>query len=392
LTALAADVRPHRVGVVTTTGGGSAMSVDQMGIRGVTVQAASEATQARLRAAGIHTNPGRVLDLTLAGTKYEVMKQALDILLTAPEFDLVLAVVGSSARFNPQLAVKPIIDSVGSAKPLAAMIVPEAPEAIAALTAAGVPCFRSPEACGDAIAATFARRMPSPLPPVLSAPAGATFLREDQAYAVLKQLGLPHAPCVLWPLQTDAGESPALSLAYPVAVKVCSAAIPHKTDVGGVVLGVANAAELRSALATLRSNLAAHAPDTPVNEVLVQSMCKGSGEVLLGYRFDPDAGPVVMLAAGGIWAEVMRDRSLRLAPVTLNTAREMVSEVRFLQSLTGLRGRSKGDLEALARAVVALSQLALRPDLKVAEAEINPLMVMPEGQGVLAVDALVLQA
>jgi succinyl-CoA synthetase beta subunit len=99
-----------------------------------------------------------------------------------------------------------------------------------------------------------------------------------------------------------------------------------------------------------------------------------------------------MLAAGGIWAEVMRDRSLRLAPVTLNTAREMVSEVRFLQSLTGLRGRSKGDLEALARAVVALSQLALRPDLKVAEAEINPLMVMPEGQGVLAVDALVLQA
>lgn len=392
LSVQASGGRPTRVGVVTTTGGGSAMSVDQLGIRGVTVQAASADTQARLRAAGIDANPGRVLDLTLAGTQYAVMKQALDILLTAPEFDLVLAVVGSSARFNPQLAVKPIIDSAGSAKPLAAMIVPEAPEAIAALTAAGVPCFRSPEACGDAIAATFARRVPTPIPPLLSAPADAAFLSEDQAYAVLDQLGLPHAPCALLPLHGDVSAPTDLHLAYPLAVKVCSAAIPHKTDVGGVVLGVTDAPGLQAALATLRSNLAAHAPNVPVDNALVQTMCKGLGEVLLGYRFDPDAGPLVMLAAGGIWAEVMRDRSLRLAPVTLDTAREMVQEVRFLQSLTGLRGRPKGDLDALAHAVVALSQLGLRPDLKVAEAEINPLMVMPEGQGVLAVDALILQA
>jgi len=114
--------------------------------------------------------------------------------------------------------------------------------------------------------------------------------------------------------------------------------------------------------------------------------------VLLGYRIDPDAGPIIMLAAGGIWAEVMRDRSIRLAPVSVDTAREMIAEVKLLQTVSGLRGKARGDLEALAQAISDLSQLALQPEHGVLEAEVNPLMVMPEGQGVLAVDALVLQA
>ncbi|MEG1456061.1 MAG: CoA-binding protein, partial [Comamonas sp.] len=145
-----------RVGVVTTTGGGAAMVVDQLGIRDVTVQPVSAETLARLQAANIPGSAGRVLDLTLAGTKYEVMKKALDILLEAPEFDMVVAVVGSSARFNPDLAVKPIIDSAHHAKPLLAMLVPDAPQALAQLTQAQIPCFRSPEACADAIASVLA--------------------------------------------------------------------------------------------------------------------------------------------------------------------------------------------------------------------------------------------
>jgi acyl-CoA synthetase (NDP forming) len=148
----------RRVGVVTTTGGGAAMLVDQLGIRGVVVEAASAETLQRLNALGVSVNPGRVLDLTLAGTRYEVMKAALDVMLAAPEFDAVVAVVGSSARFQPQLAVQPIIDSATHTKPLAAMIVPDAPQAIAQLTAAQVPCFRTPECCADVIAALVSRR------------------------------------------------------------------------------------------------------------------------------------------------------------------------------------------------------------------------------------------
>ena len=88
----------------------------------------------------------------------------------------------------------------------------------------------------------------------------------------------------------------------------------------------------------------------------------------------------------------MKDRSIRLAPVTVQTAREMIGEVKMLQTVAGLRGTKKGDLEALAQTIANLSQLAMRPDLRVSEAEVNPLMVMPEGEGVLAVDALILTA
>lgn len=378
---------PKRVGVVTTTGGGAAMAVEQLGIRGVVVEPPSADTLKRLEQAGLPCTPGRVLDMTLAGTKYETMKATLDILLTAPEFDLVLAVVGSSARFQPQLAVKPIVECAGGPKPLAAMLVPDAPEALAALTAAGVPCFRAPEACGDAIAAVLARRRPGQ-DPVLPAPGPTRTLSEAEAYGVLHELGVPHAPVAL----RCFGEAPApLPFAYPVVAKVCSAEIPHKTEVGGVLLNIGSDEELAAALATLRRNLDERAPKAACDEVLVQPMQKGLSEVLVGYRVDPDAGPIVMLAAGGIWAEVAKDRSIRLAPVTVETAREMVAEVNALKPLTGLRGKARGDLEALARTVSALSQLALKPELGIAEAEVNPLLVLPEGQGVVAVDALVFQ-
>src|SRR6218665_2370364 len=116
------DMPPaRRVGVVSTTGGGAAMVVDQLGVRGLQVQCPSEATQERLKAAGIPGNAGRVLDLTLAGTRYAVMKAALQILLDAPEFDMLIAVLGSSARLQPQLALQPILDSASHRKPLMAM-------------------------------------------------------------------------------------------------------------------------------------------------------------------------------------------------------------------------------------------------------------------------------
>lgn len=381
---------PRRVGVVTTTGGGAAMAVDQLGIRDVIVQPPSPDTLRRLTEAGLPAVAGRVLDLTLAGTRYDVMKGALDTLLAAPEFDLVLAVVGSSARYQPQLAVQPIIDCAASTRPLAAMIVPDAPEALTRLTAAGIPCFRSPEACGDAIAAVLGRRTPTVAAKVeRRRTSSARTLSEAQAYALLDELGVARAPALVAPL---AGPVSPLPFDFPVVVKVCSPDIPHKTEVGGVVLNLKSAAELDTALGTLRANLAQRAPDAHCDEVLVQRMCCGLAEVLIGYRVDPEAGPMVMLAAGGIWAEVARDRSLRLAPVGLETAREMIGEVRALKPLTGLRGSTRGDLDALAEAIARLSRLGGGAHPGVLEAEINPLLVMPEGGGVLAVDALVLAA
>lgn len=381
----------RRVGVVTTTGGGAAMVVDQLGIRDVTVQPASERTLAKLQAAEIPGSVGRVLDLTLAGTKYEVMKKALDIMLEAPEFDVVVAVVGSSARFQPNLAVKPIMDSASHQKPLVAMLVPDAPDALAQLTAANIPCFRTPEACADAVAAVFARRVPG-MQAIQSSEKKDSQnlhpLNESQAYEILDTLEVPHAPACTFPLNAPPEKLP---FDFPVVAKVCSSHIPHKTEVGGVVLGIQNIQALADGFKTLHLNLSEKAPGIVCEEVLVQPMRKGLTEVLVGYRVDADAGPIIMLAAGGIWAEVLRDRSIRLAPVTVEVAREMISEVKMLKTVSGLRGKPKGDLEALAQTIANLSNLAMRPELNVVEAEVNPLMVMPEGQGVMAVDALIVK-
>src|SRR5829696_4092234 len=161
LPARKAGARRGAIGVLTTTGGGATMVVDPLASRGVAIEPPAKATLARLVAAGITVKPARLIDLTTAGTRYDVMKAALDILTTAPEFDLILSVVGSSARFHPDLAVQPIIDSAGAKTPIAAYLVPEAPEALAALSAAGIPSFHTPEACADAIAAAMERRVPT---------------------------------------------------------------------------------------------------------------------------------------------------------------------------------------------------------------------------------------
>ena len=120
------------------------MVVDPLASRGVIIERASAATLVRLAAAGIEVKPAALVDLTIAGARYETVKTALDILTTAPEFDLVLAVIGSSARSQPEMTVRPVIDSAGASKPLAAFIVPEAPEALAALSRAGVPTSARP--------------------------------------------------------------------------------------------------------------------------------------------------------------------------------------------------------------------------------------------------------
>jgi acyl-CoA synthetase (NDP forming) len=381
--------RRGRIGVLTTTGGGATMVVDPLASRGVAIEPPSADTLTRLAAAGIAVKPARLIDLTTAGTRYDVMKTALDILTTAPEFDLILSVVGSSARFHPELAVRPIIDSASAATPIAAYLVPEAPEALTALSAAGIPSFHTPEACADVIAAALKRRVPMSPPPW---PRGhdrvnhaGRLLDEREAYNLIGRLGISCAPAIV--LDAKGTSVPALPFPYPIAVKALSAQIAHKTEMGGVVLDVTDDKSLLTAIRKIRDSVNERRPGTRLDRVLVQPMISGLGEVLVGYRVDPDVGPLVMVAAGGVYTEIYCDRSLRLAPVDLATAQEMIAEVRGLAPLAGYRGKPKGDLDAVARAIVALSRLADQPD--VVEAEINPLMILPAGQGVVAVDALV---
>ncbi|MGW4335357.1 acetate--CoA ligase family protein [Rhodococcus koreensis] len=376
-----------RVAVVSTTGGGGAMMVDCLAMAGAEPTRPSEQTRARLADAGIEAGGGTLVDLTLAGTRYEVMKSALDILLTAPEFDAVVAVPGSSARFHPEHAVKPIVDAAGGDKALVAFVVPSAPEALAMLRGSGISAFRSPESCADAIVSVFASRAPrletfSPPP----APATTSVLDEQSSYGVFADLGIPHAP---FAVLGTAGPFDEIPVTTPAAVKIHAAGLAHKSDLGGVVLGVEDTAGLTSAVDAVVSSVRRTDPTVPTDQILVQQMVRGLGEALIGFRVDPDVGPIVLLAAGGVLAELHQDRSVRLAPVDPATAQEMIDEVTAFRALAGFRGLPKGDLTALRDAVVAVSRAADLVDSGVVELEANPVMVCAEGQGVFAVDAVV---
>jgi succinyl-CoA synthetase beta subunit len=213
--------------------------------------------------------------------------------------------------------------------------------------------------------------------------ASTRLIDEFEAYALLGKHGLPCAPSLA--LDADLTTAPALPFGYPVVVKALSAQLAHKSDAGGVALNIADGAALVAACQHIRANVAAHGHN--IARVLVQPMIAGVGEVLIGYRVDPDVGPLIMVAIGGIFTEIYRDRSLRLAPVDLATAHEMIAQLRGLATLKGFRGKPAGDLDALVHAIVALSRLAEDP--AVLEAEINPLIVRAAGDGVVAVDAVV---
>ncbi|MDE2007742.1 MAG: acetate--CoA ligase family protein, partial [Rhodospirillales bacterium] len=346
------------VRVVTTTGGGGAMVVDRLGLAGIAT--------------------AHMLDTTLAGMGREAVATALSTARAAADADLAVAVIGSSAQFRPEDAVAGIAAS-GGPNPVAAFLVPQAEESLRLLSGAGIAAFRNPEPCADAIRAFLDWRAPRAVPEAGDVAAARALIGaavdEPGARAVFAALGIADTARPIDP------EAPPVDLAYPVALKAAGPALAHKTEMGAVALNLPDAAALTAAGRAMRARLGDAA-----RGFLAQPMARGLGEAILGYRRDPTVGPVVVLGAGGVLAEVYRDAVLRLAPVSEAEALEMIEAVKGLAPARGYRGLPRGDLAALARAIARFSRLAAIA--AVAEAEINPLIVLPEGQGVAMADAL----
>jgi len=358
--------RAPRVAVLTNTGGGAASVVDRLGMAGIeTVAPGSDAP---------------IVDLTMGG-KGLGYGAVLGEMLEFPGCDAVLAVVGSSSHSYPQRAMEPILAAGAaarrSARPLGVFLTPQADQALALLARAGIAGFRTPEACADAFRAYLSWRAPragsQSRPPdwPQGVPARGK-LDEMQAMMLLASLGVPV-------VEAAVARAPDYEhrLPYPVALKILSPEIAHKSEAGGVILGIAS----REAFAGKVQSLAAKG-----KPLLVQRMAAGLGEAIIGYRDDPVVGPLVMVGTGGILAELYDDVALGLAPVDQAEARQMIRQVKGFAALRGYRGLPQGDLEALARALAAISRLALLAGRPVREAEANPVIVQPEG--VLAVDAL----
>ncbi|MGE5522526.1 MAG: acetate--CoA ligase family protein [Rhodospirillaceae bacterium] len=387
-------VRRHRVAVMTTTGGGAAAVVDRLGTLGVEVVGPTDEVVNALAAQKIAISKARLTDLTLAGAKKEIYSAVLNALLASDHCDLVLAVAGSSAQFQPEIAIEPMVEADKRGKPLAVFLAPHAEASLKLLAQHNIAGFRTPEACADAIRAwrDWAPALEKPGPDAKRLAAvgevlGAVKqpqLNEYDACRAYAALGVPVAATQIIRTPGDA-----VSIDFPVVAKILSPDIAHKTDAGGVALNIENVQALRQAGEEIFKRVKAKHPQARLDGILVQKMEKGLAEVIVGYKHDPQVGPVVLLGIGGVLAEIYKDIAIRLAPVSTAEAERMIDEVKGLATIRGYRGLPRGDRKALAEAIAACSQLAHVAGI--AEAEINPLLVKPEGQGVVAVDGLIVK-
>jgi acetyl-CoA synthetase (ADP-forming) len=213
-------------------------------------------------------------------------------------------------------------------------------------------------------------------------------LLEHEALKLCELYGLPVPGYGLARSEEEAVEL-AERVGYPAVLKVVSPDISHKSDVGGVILGVRSAEEVRSSYRRILENVKAGAPGSRVHGVLVQRMAKPDLEVIVGGIRDPVFGPVVMFGLGGVFVEVLKDVSFRIAPLSDADVDDMVREVRGYRILEGFRGSPPRDLDALKRVILGVSRMMVEVG-EIAELDLNPVILYPRGEGALIVDARII--
>ena len=388
-----------RVAVLTSTGGAGTLLSDSLGIAGLETPDPDAATIARLRAlqpgdqASLDRNP---IDVTLAGLHPDILSGAIRALSESPTFDALAIVVGSSAVARPEL----ISDAIAKAmpvrsKPVVAYVSPHAPEAVTRLTELGVPAFTAPESLATALSALRRAAEPRrPEPPVVKRPSVPVpdalegTLDEAAAKELFARFAVPCAREIIVATPQQA-ERAARDLGGRVVLKILSADITHKSDVGGVAVDL-TAETIGDRLVRMQRDVLAASGATP-DRFIVQQLIGGGVELILGFRRDP-LGDVILLGMGGVAAELIGDTTLRLMPspwgLSQADASCMPRELKTWPLLDGFRGRPKADIDALADAIVNFSTMVAQLGPRLIEAEINPLFVLPQGQGVIAADGV----
>jgi acyl-CoA synthetase (NDP forming) len=393
-------LRGKRVAILTSTGGAGTLVSDSLGVSGFETPPPDAETAAALRAlqtgdhAALDRNP---IDVTLAGLQPDLLRGAIKALLASPTYDALTIIVGSSGVAMPELMAGAIQDCLPlSDRPVLAYVSPHAPEAAALLTERGVPTFAAAESCAAALAGMLqASQWKAPVVTdsaiqtvvVDDFPTGS--LDEAQAKQLFARFGVPCAREVVVQGADDAQRA-ARELGGRVVLKILSAQITHKSDVGGVAVNV-TPEQVPERLAAMADEVERRAGVRP-RRFLVQEMVSGGTELILGMHRDP-LGTAILLGMGGVTAELFNDTTLRLLPLQGGLGREeamaMARDLKTWPLLDGFRGRPKADVEALVDAIVAFSRMVAQMGERLLEAEINPVFVLPAGQGVRAADGVV---
>ncbi|MGZ8265347.1 MAG: acetate--CoA ligase family protein [Burkholderiales bacterium] len=397
----------RRVAAMGGSGGSAIVFADAAEQAGLTFGAFTEKTRQRLAKVipevGSVDNPVDFTAGYIAGGNAENFGVAVKAVLDDPHVDALCLNFATTAGAACHVGAG-VLRSItaGTAKPLFVFLSTPASEAGAALPVldeAKIPVLPSPVRVARAIAMLSSYReaqerqfgaFPPPAAGAASnmasyAPAhsGGT-LSEADSKAILAGIGIPVTRDVLVKSAADVRFE---TFSPPLVVKIASSGIPHKTEVGGVRLDIRTAEALEAAIVEVLSNARTLAPDAQIDGVIVSEMVTGGFELIAGVVNDAVFGPVVVVGAGGIDAEVLVDTSCRLAPIDERAAREMLDELKCRPILDGMRGRPALDVAAVARCLAALSQYAWHNRHTIAEIDVNPLFALPAGA--VAADALI---
>ena len=409
--ALTSAPLPHgnRVGMITVSGGNAILMTDLCEDMGLDIPPLSEATQNQIRSViPTYGSPQNPVDLTAqANYKFGTttsLGQTVGFLVDDPDIDSVIVQQNMGPHGQMEDQAPEIAAHVKrSHKPvLLYSYTTPSEENVALLSSHQIPCYVSQRGSLRALKAlsdygAFQRRWRYNPPPQAkpSSKAGeaqklfsiaGNQLNELQAKELLRLYDLP-VPQTIVATTADEARQAFQKIGAPIAMKILSADVAHKTDAGGVVLNVDSEDAAAKAFDQILTNVKAHAPKAKIDGVLLEEMKPPGIEMTAGLINDPDFGPLVMVGLGGIFIEVLKDVAFCPAPLGMQDSKNMIDRLKGAKILKGTRGQSAADIDALANVLVQLSQIGI--DLKdhFSEADLNPVIVYPQGQGVCVVDA-----
>lgn len=389
------------LGLITQSGGAGVLMADRAEELGIEVAELSPETRAALKrvipAFGTTGNPVDVTGQFVSNP--DLLSESVRIVLADPQVDVAIVWLQLMDGHVPSLLK--IFNKIKelSRKPWVVCWVAAPDEALKGLRDAGIAVLRGAEPAVDAVAALIAyadarrhwladaaARIALPLP-ALKLPAQAGPVASLDACQLLQSCGV-HTVAATLACTADAAVAAAQSLGYPVALKIESTDILHKTEVHGVALNLKDAEAVRAAYSQITSNAKQFKGEARITGVLVQAMAQGHVELVIGLKRDPVFGPVVMVGLGGVLIEVFKDVVFRAAPVTQAEALRMLDELKSKVVLDGVRGQPPVDKQAVAQMISAVSCLGAAAGLRLAELDLNPVLAGP--QGATAVDWLMM--
>src|SRR5215813_6448234 len=391
-----------RVAVLTVSGGGGIWGADTVSMQGLQVPTLSQAVQSEIKqwmpSYGAAGNP---VDVTAQGVTSGGLQKSIELFDVSAEVDATLVVLSLSSDVRmpfKEAELKPVIERQNKPVVFYSYTLPSdfarreigksGVVVLSGLTHAAVAMRRALDysrfkLAPDADAAALPARD-------LSAQLKAPALSEADSKALLREAGIALPEEVLV-AGRDALDAAIASVGFPLVMKIQSPDIAHKSEVGGVRVGITTKGEAFSAYRDLLESAQKHRPKAKIQGVLVSPMAKKGVEIIIGTLWDETFGPMVMVGLGGITTELFRDVIYRPAPVSADEAASMLDELKAAPLLHGFRGAAKADVAALSKLISEVSVLAARLRDQVSEMELNPVLVHGEGQGVTIVDALVVR-